>query len=59
MVIIWFLAPLAILMGCFFLGAFIWATRNGQMDDLATPPLRMLLPDEEENLKQEKNNGNH
>jgi cbb3-type cytochrome oxidase maturation protein len=25
-----------------FLGAFIWATRNGQFDDDQTPAIRML-----------------
>jgi len=26
--------------------AFVWATRRGQLDDLETPPLRMLLDDD-------------
>jgi cbb3-type cytochrome oxidase maturation protein len=28
-----------------FLAAFAWAVRSGQFDDLATPPLRILLDD--------------
>jgi len=29
-----------------FLGAFIWAVRNGQFDDNETPPRRILFDDE-------------
>lgn len=29
-----------------FLGAFIWAVRNGQFDDNETPSIRMLFDDE-------------
>ena len=25
-----------------FLGAFVWAVRSGQFDDVATPPVRVL-----------------
>jgi cbb3-type cytochrome oxidase maturation protein len=28
-----------------FLGVFVWATRSGQFDDTATPPLRILSED--------------
>ena len=28
-----------------FLFAFLWAARTGQYDDVAAPPLRMLLDD--------------
>lgn len=28
-----------------FLAVFVWATRSGQFEDTATPPLRMLLDD--------------
>ncbi|MCA9679995.1 MAG: cbb3-type cytochrome oxidase assembly protein CcoS [Kofleriaceae bacterium] len=27
-------------------GTFVWAARRGQLDDLDTPPLRMLADDE-------------
>ena len=43
MEIIIVLLPLAILLGAFFVGAFIWATRKGQYDDLETPRFSMLL----------------
>ena len=29
-----------------FLGAFIWAVRNGQFDDNETPAIRILFDDE-------------
>lgn len=56
MLIVWVLAPIAVLMGIGFLIAFIWTTRRGQMDDLVTPPLRILL--DEENLEIHKENKN-
>lgn len=43
MEIIVFLIPLALLLGAFFVGCFIWMTRKGQYDDLETPGHRMLL----------------
>lgn len=45
MEIIVILLPLAILLGATFVGAFIWAARKGQYDDLETPKFRMLLED--------------
>ena len=38
-----------------FLGAFIWAVRNGQFDDNETPSMRMLFDDEP--LETEEQNG--
>jgi cbb3-type cytochrome oxidase maturation protein len=38
-----------------FLGAFIWAVRDGQFDDNETPPRRMLFDDD---LIETKTNGN-
>jgi cbb3-type cytochrome oxidase maturation protein len=34
--------PVALLFVCGAAGAFLWASRSGQLDDLETPPLRML-----------------
>lgn len=39
--------PLALVFAAVFVGAFIWAVRHGQMDDLKTPAARMLLDDDE------------
>lgn len=52
------LLPLALLLGGFFIFAFIWSTRKGQYDDLETPRFRMLLDDKKlakpnPNLKKE------
>ena len=38
--------PIAVLLASSGVIAFVWATRRGQLDDLETPPLRMLLDDE-------------
>ncbi|HEX6765858.1 MAG TPA: cbb3-type cytochrome oxidase assembly protein CcoS [Polyangiaceae bacterium] len=34
--------PLAVVFSTLAVAAFSWATRSGQLDDLETPPLRML-----------------
>lgn len=44
--ILYLLLPLALLLGFGFLAAFIFASRNGQYDDLDTPSHRMLLDDD-------------
>lgn len=44
--IIYFLLPLATLLGLGFAAAFVVATIRGQYDDLETPPHRILLDDE-------------
>ena len=51
MTIIYFLLPLALLLGFGFLLAFILSSLNGQYDDLDTPAYRMLLDDELQSLK--------
>ena len=40
------LIPLALLLGLGAVIAFVWAVRSGQLDDLDTPALRVLLDDE-------------
>jgi len=37
---------LALLLVGAAIGAFAWAARRGQFDDLATPPVRMLFDDD-------------
>ncbi|TNF45024.1 MAG: cbb3-type cytochrome oxidase assembly protein CcoS [Bacteroidetes bacterium] len=41
-----------------FLGAFIWAVRNGQFDDNKTPSIRMLFDDETDNNEETDNTNN-
>lgn len=43
-----FLIPIALAMGLVGLGAFFWAMRDGQFDDLDGAAHRVLLDDEDE-----------
>lgn len=45
MEIIVVLLPLSLLLGAFFVFAFIWSVKKGQYDDVETPKFRMLLDD--------------
>ncbi len=47
MEIMFFLLPIAIILGASFVFFFIWATRSGQYDDLDSPAKRILF---EENI---------
>lgn len=47
MSILFALIPLAIGLLLVAIGAFFWAVRSGQFDDLDTPPVRILLDDED------------
>ncbi|MBN9602097.1 MAG: cbb3-type cytochrome oxidase assembly protein CcoS [Afipia felis] len=42
-----FLVPVALLLGLAGLGAFMWALRNGQYDDLNGAAERILLDDKD------------
>ncbi|MES2855197.1 MAG: cbb3-type cytochrome oxidase assembly protein CcoS [Bdellovibrionota bacterium] len=44
--IIYFLVPLALLLGTSFVVMFICSVRSGQYDDLDTPARRLLIEDE-------------
>ena len=48
MSILYFLIGCSVFMALIFLGAFFWAQRTGQNDDLYTPSIRILLDDDEE-----------
>jgi cbb3-type cytochrome oxidase maturation protein len=43
--------PLALLLGIGFVGAFIWATENGQFEDTETPAHRILENDDQERVQ--------
>ncbi|MCB0345204.1 MAG: cbb3-type cytochrome oxidase assembly protein CcoS [Bdellovibrionales bacterium] len=45
--IVFVLLPFALLFAGVGAGAYIWAVKRGQFDDLETPPLRILSDDEE------------
>ncbi len=38
--------PIALIFAGAFVGAFVWATKSGQFDDVDTPAHRMLNEDE-------------
>lgn len=46
--IVFFMIPLALLLGFGFLGAFIWSVKDGQLDDVETPALRILNDERDE-----------
>ncbi|HEX7668359.1 MAG TPA: cbb3-type cytochrome oxidase assembly protein CcoS [Polyangiaceae bacterium] len=45
MTVLYVLVPLALLTAGSAVLAFLWATKNGQLDDLETPALRILHDD--------------
>ncbi|HPF14302.1 MAG: cbb3-type cytochrome oxidase assembly protein CcoS [Planctomycetes bacterium] len=44
--ILYIAIPLALGIAGFFVLAFLWSVRTGQMDDLETPAIRMLFDEE-------------
>jgi cbb3-type cytochrome oxidase maturation protein len=42
MTVLFLVLPLALSFSAAAVAAFLWSTRSGQLDDLDTPPLRML-----------------
>jgi cbb3-type cytochrome oxidase maturation protein len=46
MTVLYVLIPLALLTGAAAVAAFVWATRDGQLDDLDTPAIRILNDDD-------------
>ena len=48
MSVIYIVLPLAITMAGVAVCAFVWSVRRGQLDDLQTPPMRMLFDDTDE-----------
>jgi cbb3-type cytochrome oxidase maturation protein len=46
MAVIYLLLPVAVILGLAFVVMFIWATRDGQFDDIKTPQIRVLFDDD-------------
>ena len=46
MTIIYYLIPLGVVLLVVAIGAFFWAVRAGQFDDMDTPAWRILLDDD-------------
>jgi cbb3-type cytochrome oxidase maturation protein len=40
--VLFLVLPLALVIVAVAVGAYVWATRSGQLDDLDTPAIRML-----------------
>ncbi|MEZ6003386.1 MAG: cbb3-type cytochrome oxidase assembly protein CcoS [Planctomycetota bacterium] len=54
--ILYIAIPLALAVAAFFLIAFLWSVRTGQLDDLETPAIRMLF-EEDTKRPREPNSG--
>lgn len=57
--ILYFLIGCSVLVALVFLGAFFWALKSGQHDDVYTPSVRILFDDEVKTATDEKNDHNH
>ncbi|MDQ8004158.1 MAG: cbb3-type cytochrome oxidase assembly protein CcoS [Pedobacter sp.] len=57
--ILYFLIGCSVLVALVFLGAFFWALKTGQHDDVYTPSVRILFDDEVKNDINEKSDKNH
>jgi cbb3-type cytochrome oxidase maturation protein len=55
--ILFFLVPIALILAGAFVGAFIWAVRHGQFDDVHSPAVRMLLDEEDGDRTPERDLG--
>jgi len=43
---IYIMLVVSLIIACFFLVSFLWATKNGQFDDDYTPSVRILFEDD-------------
>lgn len=57
--ILYFLIGCSVLVALVFLGAFFWALKSGQHDDVYTPSVRILFDDEVKNTEYDKSDANH
>ncbi|WAC39901.1 cbb3-type cytochrome oxidase assembly protein CcoS [Pedobacter sp. SL55] len=57
--ILYFLIGCSVLVALVFLGAFFWALKNGQHDDVYTPSVRILFDDEVKNTEPKESDHNH
>lgn len=49
-----FLIPVALLLGFVGLGAFVWALRSGQFEDLDGAAVRILIDDDDPPRKEDR-----
>ncbi|MVZ64008.1 cbb3-type cytochrome oxidase assembly protein CcoS [Sphingobacterium humi] len=52
--IIFMLIGCSVIIALFFLGAFFWASKNGQHEDTYTPSIRILFDDEPQQVSEEE-----
>jgi len=57
--ILYFLIGCIVLVALVFLGAFFWALKNGQHDDVYTPSVRILFDDEVKSSADGKSDKDH
>ena len=50
MIVLYLILPLALLFAGAAVAAFAWTVRSGQLDDVDTPPRRILFEDERADL---------
>jgi len=46
MAVLYFILPLALVISAAAVAAFLWTVRSGQLDDVDTPPRRILFDDD-------------
>ena len=46
MSVLYLILPLALVFAGVAVGAFVWTVRSGQLDDVETPPRRILFDDD-------------
>jgi len=52
--ILFLLVPVALFLAAAGVGAFVWAVKTGQFDDVRTPAIRMLFDDEAKSDKKDR-----
>ena len=48
MSVLYVVLPVSLLLAAAAVGLFVWAARNGQLDDLTTPAMRVLCDDDDD-----------
>lgn len=56
--VLFLLIIISMMVAAVFLGAFIWASKNGQFEDTYSPSVRILFEDKKENKPPQKKNKN-
>ena len=47
MSVVYIVLPIAVVLAVVAMAAFIWSVRSGQMDDLETPGVRLLIEEDD------------